>query len=134
LSARNVLKGERGADWINGAKGNDVLVGGSGKDAFLFDATLSRTTNVERLTDFRSIDDTLVLDHDVFTKVRGNRWLDSSAFYVGAAAHDSNDRIVYNKATGALFYDPDGSGAAAAIKFAQLNAGTNLRYTDVFVL
>ena len=36
--------------------------------------------------------------------------MSSSAFYVGAAAHDSTDRIIYNSDTGALSYDPDGTG------------------------
>ena len=38
-------------------------------------------------------------------------------------AHDSSDRIIYQQTTGALFYDPDGDGAVAAVKFAQLVAG-----------
>ena len=47
--------------------------------------------------------------------------LAAGAFYshLGAtAAHDANDRIVYDTATGKLFYDADGAGGAAAKLFA----------------
>jgi Ca2+-binding RTX toxin-like protein len=47
--------------------------------------------------------------------------LKAAAFFIGTVAHDADDRIVYNKATGALFFDVDGSGAHAAIQFATLS-------------
>lgn len=41
-------------------------------------------------------------------------------------AMDGDDYIVYDKASGSLSYDSDGSGAALAIMFAQLGANTQL--------
>jgi serralysin len=56
-----------------------------------------------------------------------------SAFEVGSAADDPRDRIIYDKDTGALFYDADGSGAQAAVKFAQIGAGLPLSNADVII-
>ncbi|HEX8257601.1 MAG TPA: hypothetical protein VF589_08195, partial [Allosphingosinicella sp.] len=50
--------------------------------------------------------------------------------HAGAAAADANDRIIYNAANGSLYYDADGSGAAAQILFARVTAGTSLSYAD----
>ena len=44
-------------------------------------------------------------------------------------------RIIDNAKTGALFYDTDGSGTDhAAIKFAQVKAGTLLKAADFFIV
>jgi Ca2+-binding RTX toxin-like protein len=44
--------------------------------------------------------------------------LAGNAFKLGAAATSTAHRIIYNQATGELFYDADGTGSAAQIKFA----------------
>jgi Ca2+-binding RTX toxin-like protein len=44
--------------------------------------------------------------------------LKATFFSAGTAAHDADDRIIYNKATGALYYDSDGTGAHAQVLFA----------------
>jgi Ca2+-binding RTX toxin-like protein len=56
--------------------------------------------------------------------------LGRSAFITGSAAGDADDRIVYNSATGKIFYDADGNGAGAAVLFAQVSAGTALTNLD----
>jgi len=47
--------------------------------------------------------------------------LTASAFVYGTAAADASDRIIFNEATGALVYDRDGTGSAAAVQFATLD-------------
>ena len=56
-----------------------------------------------------------------------------SQFHVGTAAHQLSDRIIYNQATGALFYDADGDLAGAAIQFAR-TAGSSMSYLDFVVV
>ena len=40
----------------------------------------------------------------------------------------------YNSADGALFYDADGSGAIAAVQFAQVSAGLALSQNDFVIV
>lgn len=127
------LYGQSGDDLLSGGSGNDVLTGGKGKDAFVFTSKLGGA-NVDRITDFNVRDDSIWLDRTIFTKVGKGPALAKAAFWTGAAAHDANDRILYDKATGALYYDADGTGARAAVKFAQLKAGLALSYKDFFIL
>ena len=60
--------------------------------------------------------------------------LDAGEFFArkGATkAHDTDDRIVYNKTTGQLFYDADGSdGPAKAMLFATLSNKATLTTAD----
>ena len=51
------------------------------------------------------------------------RALAAEQFTFGAAAQDADDRIICDYSTGALLYDSDGIGGAAAVQFADLTAG-----------
>ncbi len=128
----DTIDGGTGRDYIFGGAGADVLTGGSGYDRFVFDAALN--SGVDRITDFSHTYDTIGLDHHVFTGLRHDGYLRSSEFYAGAAAHDATDRIIYNPATGAIMFDPDGNGAAAAVQFAQVDAGLKVSVTDFYVV
>ena len=59
--------------------------------------------------------------------------LNPAAFHSGTAAADASDRIIYDSATGKIFYDSDGTGAAAAIQFAKVTAGLVLTQADFIV-
>ena len=50
--------------------------------------------------------------------------LSAAEFHLGTAAHDFDDRIIFDAATGNLFYDRDGTGSAAAVRFAVLSGVT----------
>ena len=62
----------------------------------------------------------------MFSGIGGPGTLVADAFFSGAAAHDLTDRIIYNSATGALSYDPDGTGAGPVTQFAALSLGLAL--------
>ncbi|HEY8381590.1 MAG TPA: hypothetical protein VIL09_05505 [Microvirga sp.] len=129
----NVLRGNGGADSLAGGLANDTLYGGSGKDIFLFDTTLHRTRNVDQVKDYRVRDDSIWLDNDVFKRLADGK-MKKDAYWTGSKAHDRSDRIIYNKDTGVLLYDADGTGKAAAIKFAQLSKGLSMGYGEFFVI
>jgi len=129
----DVLKGGAGDDYLNGGLGSDKLTGGAGKDTFAFSTKLS-PANVDRICDFKHADDTIRLLKSIFGKL-AKGVLSKDAFWVGEKAHDRSDRIIFDKKTGALSYDADGSGTKyAAIKFAQLKAGTLLKADDFFIV
>jgi Ca2+-binding RTX toxin-like protein len=130
----DVLTGTTGANVLDGGAGNDTLKGGTGKDTFVFDTALSASGNVDRLADFSVLDDTIQLDNAIFTKLVTAGALNSAYLRIGSAALDANDYLVYNNVTGALSYDADGSGSAAAIQFAVLPVGLSLTSADFFVI
>ncbi len=129
----DTLLGGDGSDRLSGELGRDILTGGFGQDSFIFDTSLS-VSNIDMVTDFSVVDDTIRLDNAVFTTFGRTGTMSSSAFYTGAAAHDSTDRILYNSSTGALSYDPDGTGAASAIQFAELAPGLALASQDFLIV
>ncbi|WP_262268992.1 nidogen-like domain-containing protein [Microvirga yunnanensis] len=145
LSGKDTIKGEAGDDLLFGGLGNDKLYGGDGWDTFVFDSKLGtsktdRKVNFDTISDFKVADDTIWLDNKVFTKLGRNgseaapALLNKKYFTVEDKAKDANDYIVYNKKTGVLSYDSDGSGAKEAVEFAQLKKGLALKFNDFFVV
>jgi serralysin len=130
----NVVRGNYGDNMLNGGAGDDELTGLDGQDRFQFDSPLDAATNVDVIADFDVDDDTIVLDQTIFSSDLGPGTVAGSQFVVGPAASDANHRIIYNDATGAVFYDSDGTGAAAAVQFAQVTAGLALTNFDFFVV
>jgi len=59
--------------------------------------------------------------------------LKETSFVLGKAAIDADDRIVYDRSTGHLWFDKDGSGPAAAMEIARLKAGAALSYKDFLI-
>lgn len=121
----DVLDGGNGHDRLNGGKGGDALTGGLGVDVFVFDETLDEKSNVDRVVDFSAKDDTIEIDNAVFAGLTKTGGLLPALFKdlgIAGAKLDADDRILYNSKKGNLFYDADGSGNAAALQFAHLDA------------
>ena len=130
----NVLRGFAGSDQLQGMGGNDTLTGHAGNDKFLFNTALNAATNVDTITDFTVVDDLVRLENAIFTQAGAVGALDADAFHIGAAAADAQDRIVYNSATGDLFYDSNGSAAGGSTLFARLDTGLALTNADFAIV
>jgi Ca2+-binding RTX toxin-like protein len=122
------LNGGSGVDWLDGGTDADILTGGQGADVFAFSTALG-ASNIDTIVDFSVPSDVIQLDTAIFSAIAVGG-LAADAFHVGSAAADAEDRIVYNSATGALYYDADGSGSGAAIQFAKLAASLALTQAD----
>ena len=142
-SAANVLRGNGGTDTIHGGDGNDTIYGGAGNDSlgggagqdlFVFSSTLNGTTNVDKLIDYTHGTDQMVLDSTIFAAFTAIGEMDSTAFFAGTSAHDSDDHIIYDSATGNIYYDPDGTGSHAETLFAHVAPGTTLSNLDFFII
>jgi Ca2+-binding RTX toxin-like protein len=138
----DTIKGGAGVDTIIGGDGNDNLYGklgsdnlsgGNGNDLFYFDTKLG-STNKDTISDFNKFgNDTMKLENAIFTKLAAGS-LKTAAFYAGTKAHDADDRIIYNKGTGALYYDDDGTGSHAQVQFATLSNKPTLTVSDFSIV
>jgi Ca2+-binding RTX toxin-like protein len=70
----------------------------------------------------------------MLTKLDADLHALNPAFFKAAAAADANDYIVYNHATGALFYDSNGNGVGGAIQIAALINKPVLTASDFVVI
>jgi Ca2+-binding RTX toxin-like protein len=122
-AGNDTIMGSADGDTIRGDAGNDRLTGFGGDDHFVFTSALSAKTNVDTIVDFTHGHDVIELGGKIFKGIGAA--LDSGEFYAAKGAtkaHDSSDRIIYDTASGKLYYDSDGNKANghAAIEFAVL--------------
>ncbi|MGO4574405.1 calcium-binding protein, partial [Microvirga sp. 2TAF3] len=92
----------------------------------MFDTKPNKKTNLDTITDFNVKDDTIWLDNAVFKKLgKGSEakpgQLAKGFFTIGDKAKDKDDYLIYNKKTGVLSYDADGSGKGTAVEIAKLS-------------
>lgn len=84
--------------------------------------------------DFNVSDDTIHLARAALSKVGKARALKQGAFWTEKRAHDGDVRIIYDRAKGVLYYDPDGIGSARQIKSATISKNVKMSYKDLFVI
>lgn len=110
-----------GRDTLSGGSGNNVMFGGSGDDMFVFETRGRSGRDLDRIYDFGG-GDFLAFDNTVFTELtgEGGRSIGRGQFVAGTEAADRDDRVIYDQATGRLFYDADGRGGAAQVLVAEV--------------
>ena len=126
------LQGGAGDDVIIGGSGVDELTGGAGSDQFVFDS-LTVTADRDTIKDFAHGVDRLVFSENAFAAFAGTPTgqLPSSMFAAGTQATTVDQHVIWNAATGALFYDADGAGGAAQVQIALLQPGATVTYQDI---
>ncbi len=133
----NSLTGNGAANSLAAGAGNDVLTGGLGNDAFVFNAALSGTGNVDTIRDMNEAgNDTIRLENAVFTALTQTGVLKDAAFRsnLTGLAQDSSDRIIFERDTGEIYYDSNGSTAGGTyVLFAKVDANSTLPAADFWV-
>jgi Ca2+-binding RTX toxin-like protein len=123
-------------DTINGGDGNDRLIGYGGNDTFVFTSTPG-SANADWIEDFTYGSDKIELDHTVFTGLQTGT-LSADEYHAGTAdgwqAQDSNDHVLYDYATGNLYFDADGNGAQAPELFATVYDGLSGLSASDFII
>lgn len=117
----DTLDGGAGADTLRGGAGADRLIGGAGADRFVFDVR-ETTANHDTIVDFRHGTDKIVISRAAFTAFAADHpgALPAAELALGTRALTAAQHLVYDKASGGLWYDPDGKGAGAAVELAVL--------------
>ncbi|WP_275787387.1 beta strand repeat-containing protein [Pararhizobium gei] len=129
----NTLQGNAGANVLDGRAGTDLLQGGAGADTFLF-TTTAGSSNIDSIVDFSVVDDVIRLAANVYTSLTAGGLAQGAFKDLASGAVDADDRILYDRTTGAVFYDADGSGSGAtAVQLAILNNKAALTHQDFLI-
>ena len=122
-SGNDTIIGNAADNRLDGGVGNDTYTGAAGADTFVLDKQLSV------ITDFAQGEDLLGLG-SVYAALFTGGELKDGVLVNAVAATLLTDRLVYNGATGALYYDANGSGAGLQTHIATLATGLTLDADD----
>lgn len=89
------------------------------------------------MADFTPDSDVLRLDDDVFSAFSAGVAVTAAQLHVAAGASSATHaehRLIYDTTSGALYYDEDGAGGVAAIKFALLLGAPALTADDFVIV
>jgi Ca2+-binding RTX toxin-like protein len=129
----NTIIGTPFDNTIVGREGRDVLKGQAGDDTFVFDRALG-ADNVDRIIDFEvnGDNDTLKIKGSLLGGMSAGV-LAAGRFVAGTAAGDANDRFIFDRPSGQLWFDADGTGAAAQQLVATFEQNALVQADDILI-
>ncbi|MDF5710712.1 MAG: pre-peptidase C-terminal domain-containing protein [Nostoc sp. S4] len=153
-SGNDNLNGAGGNDTITGGNGNDILIGGTGNDLLVGGSRNDALTGGDGADTYRFTAPSDRLDTiNGFSCSGGDKIQISAAGFGGGlvagtltpdrfrsgagitTANTTNQRLIYNTSTGALFYDADGSlGGSAPLQIAALSGSPALSNTNIAII
>ena len=134
LAGDDFIEGSAGDDRLSGGEGKDILYGGVGRDTFLLDAA-PVLSNRDYIEDFQPGSDKIEISrtaYGAFSDGTPGALADTDIAF-GNRASTASQHLIYNNATGRLYYDADGNGSAEAVLVAIFKNNPELTLAD-FVL
>jgi serralysin len=129
---KTIATGNGGANVLTGNISHNVLVGGGGKDTFVFETALG---NYDTIADFNHKADTFELDNAVFIGLQTGKLAGSAFKQISNGGVDGSDRILYDAKHGDLYFDRDGSGHTYdRILFAHVDPKTGIDNSDFMIV
>ncbi|MBC7739855.1 MAG: hypothetical protein H7245_22195 [Candidatus Saccharibacteria bacterium] len=120
--------GGHGDDDLYGGLDADTLTGGKGIDSFLFQGS---EAGFDTITDFNHGTDRIA-----YGAALDGAPLIADQFLAAAGATralTAQQRVIYDTTTHSLYFDADGLGGVASVKFAELINGATVTFGDVFL-
>jgi Ca2+-binding RTX toxin-like protein len=136
----DVLTAGSGNDTLNGGDGDDLLIGkmyadtmtgGAGADRFRLDGKGDLFAHT--ITDFESGVDRIELKGSEYTKL-GLGAVPVGALAYGTSAQTREQHLIYDRDSGQLLYDADGSGGGKPTLIGILEPWTHLLASDLWVV
>ena len=122
------LQGGNGNDTLQGGTGSDTLTGGAGADQFILQKNDGRQAKIQ---DFQSDRDRIFINQNGFDLNLNSGTLSSTRFKQGTRATTRSQRFIYQRSTGNLYFDADGSGNQAKVQVANLGRDTKFLSSDI---
>jgi Ca2+-binding RTX toxin-like protein len=137
LAGNDTLNGGAGNDTLNGGSGSDLLTGGIGSDSFRL-ADAPGATNIDRITDF-ALGDRLLISGSAYTgltlgAVTATQFIEVRSTRGPVVSATAATRLIFDRDTGNLFHDPDGTGAQSIQQILSTTNGYRLARTDFTVV
>jgi len=136
LAGNDSLNGGGGNDSLNGGSGNDTLTGGIGADTFVL-ADARGATNIDRITDFAR-GDRVSISASAYAgltpgAVNATQFIEARSTRAPVVAATAATRLIFDRDTGNLFHDPDGTGTQTMQQILSVSNGYRLLSTDFTV-
>ena len=137
LAGNDTLNGAAGNDTLNGGSGSDLLTGGIGTDSFLL-ADAPGATNIDRITDF-ALGDRLLISGSAYTgltlgAVTATQFIEVRSTRDPVVSATAATRLIFDRDTGNLFHDPDGTGTQSIQQILSSTNGYRFAIADFTVV
>lgn len=122
----------------DGATTHDVLIGGDGVDIFFFNDLPARPRQADTILNYDPSDDAPGIGGDFIDLSQifsgpDHGPLSPDAFHKSKAASDAEDRVLYDRKTGAVRIDMDGIGGDHAVKLCILADKPKIDHDDFVI-
>lgn len=125
------LSGEAGSDYLSGGDDFDTLEGGSGADRFDFYNPADRVDEVKDFNPAEGDKIGIYIGSGSFKAAGLSVSFQPSQFRLGKVATTATHRLIYDRDTGDLFFDADGTGATLPIAIATFRTKPALSHADI---